>query len=113
MIISVLFSCADCRTSEIETLNVNDNVNVNVSVNGDYILPSECARLDGNFNDEFQSFCAKWKISIDINSPLIADLDFIKLDKAYSPSDRPFFQYLLQSEFGRLNHISKLLKHNS
>ncbi len=74
------------NVNDNDNVNVNDNDNVNVSVNGDYILPSECARLDGNFNDEFQSFCAKWKISIDINSPLIADLDFIKLDKAYSES---------------------------
>lgn len=50
------------------------------------IPPGAGARVGEELKSKLQAFCAKWDIAIDTNSPLIADLDFIKLDKAYSES---------------------------
>lgn len=50
------------------------------------IPPGACARVRESIKSELQAFCTKWDIAIDTNSALIADLDFVKLDKAYSES---------------------------
>lgn len=65
---------------------------------------SACAREEEptEFEIRFKAFCEKWGIVIDSNSPLIADFNFDKLDKAYFESKtylqdkdgRPFAQSL-------------------
>lgn len=47
---------------------------------------SACAQEDTEFESKFNSFCSKYGIGIDSNSPFIADFDFDLLDKAYSES---------------------------
>lgn len=50
------------------------------------IPPSACACVNEEFTGRLQTFCKKWDIAFDTNSALIANLDFDKLDKAYSES---------------------------
>ena len=46
----------------------------------------------GEENNEFEAqlngFCSKWKVVVDNYSPLIVDLDFVALDKAYTESTK-------------------------
>lgn len=49
-------------------------------------IPPYSACVDEEFTGKLKAFCKKWDIAIDTNSSLIANLDFVKLDKAYSES---------------------------
>lgn len=51
------------------------------------IPPNACAFVGNEFSEKLNAFCDKWGIAIDTNSPLLADFDFDKLDKAYSESE--------------------------
>lgn len=58
--------------------NIKENNNISHSAG---------AREEDSFERKFKAFCSKWEIADDnYYSPLIADLDFDKLDKAYSES---------------------------
>ena len=62
------------------------NVIENNRIEENNIPPSAGACVDEEFTAKLQAFCKKWNIVIDTNSALIANLDFDKLDKAYSES---------------------------
>lgn len=50
-------------------------------------LSNACETEETDFERSFKAFCEKWEIADDnYYSPLIADLDFDKLDKAYEES---------------------------
>ncbi|MDE7330292.1 MAG: hypothetical protein K2N30_04285 [Clostridia bacterium] len=71
------------------------------------IPPSACTR-ENDFEHKFKAFCNKWGIQ-DNNfySPLLADLDFEKLDKAYAESST-FLQDREKAPFaGTLSWIIK------
>lgn len=55
-------------------------------INKNKYIPPYKAWVDEEFAGRLQAFCKKWDIAIDTNSSLIANLDFVKLDKAYSES---------------------------
>lgn len=57
-----------------------------------------CARVDESYVSKLQAFCKKWDIAVDTNTPLIVNLDFEKLDKAYSES-KTFLQDKEQQPF--------------
>lgn len=60
-----------------------------VNIREDNIPPNTacaCEKDQTEFELKLHAFCTKWGIAIDSNSPLLADFDFDKLDKAYSES---------------------------
>lgn len=61
---------------DIKEKNINTSTSVRVRMRG----------YDDEFQERFHAFCNKWDIAIDSCSPLIADLNFDLLDKAYSES---------------------------
>ena len=69
------------------------------------------AREEDEFERKFKAFCEKWDIADDnYYSPLIADLDFDKLDNAYSEST----QYLGDKEQAPWAHtLSGLVKNSA
>lgn len=63
---------------EPSTIKYENNINKNNT-------PNACACED-EFEKRFHSFCNNWGIATDNYSPLMSEIDFDKLDKAYSES---------------------------
>lgn len=81
-----------------------------VNIREDNIPPNNacaCEKDQTEFETRLNAFCTKWGIVIDSNSPLLADFDFDKLDKAYSES-KTFLQNESEYPFTKsLNWIVK------
>ena len=92
---------------EPSTIKYENNINKN------NISHSACAREEEptEFEIRFNAFCKKWDIADDnYYSPLLLDLDFDKLDKAYSESP----QYLGRKEESPWAHtLSGLVKNSA
>lgn len=43
---------------------------------------------EGDFETQFNTFCKRWRVTVDNYSPLITELDFEKLNKAYEESTK-------------------------
>lgn len=70
--------------TEVENFPPDIEIDKEIDINNTHTARTR----EGNFEIQLNAFCKRWNVTVDNYSPLIAELDFEKLNKAYEESTK-------------------------